>query len=165
VTTDPRAFTTAGVQPAGPFGDRTGANGMILEARNLTKRYRLGNRDVDALRGVSLRVKRGEFVSAQGQPIHADIHGSYNILRKALPSAFAREIQGVVVRPVQVQQYENWSIGFLVTTQPIPLKTSICGVSSPISGEIVRYCATIYGKICIISIFSPRCRAFLHMAE
>jgi IS605 OrfB family transposase len=57
------------------------------------------------------RVKRGEFVSAQGLPIHADINGSYNILRKALPSAFARGIQGVVVRPVQVQPVRklvNW---------------------------------------------------------
>jgi putative transposase len=57
------------------------------------------------------RVKRGEFVSAQGLPIHADINGSYNILRKALPSAFARGIQGVVVRPVRVQPVRklvNW---------------------------------------------------------
>jgi len=44
-----------------------------------------------------------EFVSAQGLPIHADINGSFNILRKALPSAFARGIKGVVVRPLQVQ--------------------------------------------------------------
>ena len=49
------------------------------------------------------RVMRAEFISALGQPIHADINGSYNILRKALPSAFARGIQGVVVRPVRVQ--------------------------------------------------------------
>jgi IS605 OrfB family transposase len=49
------------------------------------------------------RVKRAEFISAQGQPIHADVNGSYNILRKALPSAFARGIQGVVVRPVRVK--------------------------------------------------------------
>lgn len=57
------------------------------------------------------RVKRAEFISAQGQPIHADINGSYNILRKALPSAFARGIQGVVVRPVRVkpvQKLANW---------------------------------------------------------
>jgi putative ABC transport system ATP-binding protein len=45
---------------------QTRAEGAILEARNLTKRYRLGNRDVDALRGVSLRVKRGEFVALMG---------------------------------------------------------------------------------------------------
>ncbi len=49
------------------------------------------------------RVRRAEFVSAQGQLIHADVNGSYNILRKGLPSAFARGIKGVVVRPVRVQ--------------------------------------------------------------
>jgi putative transposase len=57
------------------------------------------------------RVKWGEFISAQGKHNHADINGSYNILRKALPSAFARGIQGVVVRPVRVQpvrKLANW---------------------------------------------------------
>jgi IS605 OrfB family transposase len=58
-----------------------------------------------------LRVRRAEFISAQGQAIHADVNASYNILRKALPSAFARGIQGVVVRPVRVQPVRklvNW---------------------------------------------------------
>ena len=57
------------------------------------------------------RVMRAEFVSARGQPIHADINASYNILRKGLPSAFACGIQGVVVRPVRVQPVRklvNW---------------------------------------------------------
>jgi putative ABC transport system ATP-binding protein len=46
--------------------DRVRGDATILEARNVTKRYRLGNRDVDALRGVSLRVRRGEFVALMG---------------------------------------------------------------------------------------------------
>ena len=57
------------------------------------------------------RVKRAEFVAADGRRIHADVNGSYNILRKGLPSAFARGIQGVVVRPVRVQPVRklvNW---------------------------------------------------------
>jgi putative ABC transport system ATP-binding protein len=53
-------------RPTGPVLGRPVGNGLILEARNLTKRYRLGNRDVDALRGVSLRVRRGEFVALMG---------------------------------------------------------------------------------------------------
>jgi putative ABC transport system ATP-binding protein len=38
----------------------------ILEARDLTKRFELGSTTVDALRGVSLTVQRGEFVALMG---------------------------------------------------------------------------------------------------
>jgi putative ABC transport system ATP-binding protein len=44
----------------------SGPAGPILEARNLTKNYHLGSREVQALRGVSLQVRRGEFVAIMG---------------------------------------------------------------------------------------------------
>ena len=45
------------------------------------------------------RVKRGLFRSANKTKINADVNGSYNILRKAFPAAFAQGIEGAVVRP------------------------------------------------------------------
>ncbi len=49
------------------------------------------------------RVKRGLFKSATGKYINADVNGSYNIMRKAIPNAFANGIEGFVVNPLVVK--------------------------------------------------------------
>ena len=48
-------------------------------------------------------VKRGLFKSANGKYINADVNGSYNIMRKAIPNVFANGIEGVVVHPLVVK--------------------------------------------------------------
>jgi putative transposase len=48
---------------------------------------------------VGKRVKRGWFVSASGRGINSDINGSYNILRKAFPQAFAQGIAACKIHP------------------------------------------------------------------
>lgn len=45
------------------------------------------------------RLKRGLYKSARGILINADLNGSYNILRKAVPNAFAEGIEGLGVVP------------------------------------------------------------------
>jgi putative transposase len=46
------------------------------------------------------RVKRGLYQASNGRTLHADVNGSYNTLRKALPDAFGRGIEGLAVGPV-----------------------------------------------------------------
>jgi putative ABC transport system ATP-binding protein len=52
-----RPFASSPTRPPG---------GSILEARDLTKQFQLGSTTVDALRGVSLEVRVGEFVALMG---------------------------------------------------------------------------------------------------
>lgn len=47
---------------------------------------------------------RGLFISASGRTIHADVQGSYNMIRKVVPDAFAEGIEGVVVHPVRFER-------------------------------------------------------------
>lgn len=46
------------------------------------------------------RVRRGMFISKDGIKINADVNGSYNIMRKAIPNAFANGIEGVGAHPL-----------------------------------------------------------------
>jgi putative transposase len=48
------------------------------------------------------RVKRGLYRAADGRHINADANGSYNIIRKVAPDAFARGSRGCVVHPVRL---------------------------------------------------------------
>jgi IS605 OrfB family transposase len=48
------------------------------------------------------RIKRGLYKTNDGKLINADVNGSYNILRKAIPNAFADGIEGVAVYPIRL---------------------------------------------------------------
>lgn len=48
------------------------------------------------------RIKRGLFQTSDNKIINADVNGSYNILKKVVPNAFADGIEGVAVHPYRV---------------------------------------------------------------
>ncbi|MGB7712177.1 MAG: transposase [Microcoleus sp.] len=52
------------------------------------------------------RIKRGLYKTSVGQLINADVNGSYNILRKAIPNAFSNGIESCVVQPRRVNPLE-----------------------------------------------------------
>lgn len=59
------------------------------------------------------RIKRGLYRAKDGCCLNADVNGSYNILRKALPDAFGKGIEAVVVQPA-------W-LTFAWSVQPVAL--------------------------------------------
>jgi putative transposase len=48
------------------------------------------------------RVSRGLYRAADGRHLNADVNGSYNIMRKVAPDAFAQGSRGCVVHPVRL---------------------------------------------------------------
>lgn len=48
------------------------------------------------------RIKRGLYKAKDGQLINADVNGSYNIMRKAIPNALCNGIESCVVQPRRV---------------------------------------------------------------
>lgn len=48
------------------------------------------------------RIKRGLYKTNDGRLINADVNGSYNSLRKAIPDAFSQGIESCVVQPRRV---------------------------------------------------------------
>ena len=63
--------------------------------RDLIPKYKEGQKHSFS----GLRVKRGLYKSANGTLINADVNGSLNILRKAIPNVFAEGIEGLGVIP------------------------------------------------------------------
>jgi putative transposase len=49
------------------------------------------------------RVKRGLYRAGNGRRIQADVNGSYNTLRKAVPNSFGQGIEALVVAPVPMR--------------------------------------------------------------
>jgi len=49
------------------------------------------------------RIKRGLFRASDGRLINADINGSANIMRKAIPNAFADGIGALAVPPLRLK--------------------------------------------------------------
>ncbi len=88
----------------------------LLNARGLTKSFRLGRRDVEVLRGVDLTVLRGEFVALRG----ASGAGKSTLLQILggldTPTAGEVEFDGgrlSGLRPRELARFRNTRVGFV----------------------------------------------------
>ncbi|HBS69778.1 MAG TPA: transposase [Cyanobacteria bacterium UBA11153] len=59
-----------------------------------------GDSDAESVEFTGKRIQRGLYKTADGLLINADVNGSYNIMRKALPNVFNNGIESCVVQPV-----------------------------------------------------------------
>ncbi len=65
-----------------------------------------GENGADRVKFCGKRIKRGLYKTSSGRLINADVNGSYNILRKAIPNAFSNGIESCVVQPRRVNPLE-----------------------------------------------------------
>jgi putative transposase len=95
-----------------------GINVITHEERYTSKCSFLDNETIEKheiysgkrLRTISIKgkqVKCNLFRRENGQIIHGDVNGAYNILQKAVPNAFAEEWVGLVLSPMSVSFKHN----------------------------------------------------------
>lgn len=80
-----------------------GINVILQEESYTSKCSFLDNEDVKKhLHYLGKRIKRGLFKTSTGKLINADVNGSYNIMKKAIPNLFKDGIEGLSVNPIKI---------------------------------------------------------------
>jgi putative ABC transport system ATP-binding protein len=125
-------------QPAGPA--RSGApviDAPVIDVRDAHKTYQVGDISVHALRGVSLRIERGEYVAIMGQS-GSGKSTLMNILGCLdAPSRGAHLLRGLDVRELDedaLSDVRNRFIGFVFQSYNlIPRTRALANVELPLS--------------------------------
>ncbi len=81
-------------------GEEIGINVIVQREDHTSKCSFLDNETIEHHETyMGNRIRRGTFRSANGTLIHADLNASYNIIKKAIPEAFANGIEGIGLYP------------------------------------------------------------------
>ena len=80
-----------------------GINVILQEESYTSKCSFLDNEDVKKHQNyLGKRIKRGLFKTSTDKLINADVNGSYNIMKKAIPNLFKDGIEGLSVNPIKI---------------------------------------------------------------
>jgi len=121
-------------------------NGIVVEAKNLTKVYRMGEIDVHALRGVSVQIRRSEVVSIMG-PSGSGKSTLMNVLGCLdRPTDGEYQLDGEAAANLsddQLSSIRNRKVGFIFQQfNLLPRQTALANVTLPL-----RYAGTTGGKM------------------
>jgi putative ABC transport system ATP-binding protein len=127
------AITTPGIDGA---DGEVAAESPVIAVRNLTKTYHLGQTKVRALRGVSLEIRRGEFVAIMG-PSGSGKSTFMNLLGCLdQPTSGDYLLMGQLVSrmtPDQLADVRNWRVGFVFQGfNLLPRATALKNVALPL---------------------------------
>ena len=126
------ALTTAAM-----VADQPVTTDAVIMTNNLTKTYRMGNVEVNALSGVSITIKRGELIAIMG-PSGSGKSTLMNILGCLdLPTSGEYILDGENVshmRDSQLAQVRNRKVGFVFQSfNLLPRATALANVELPLS--------------------------------
>lgn len=119
--------------------------GIIIDTRNLTKVYRMGKVEVNALCGISMEVRKGELIAIMG-PSGSGKSTLMNILGCLdLPSSGEYILDGENVsrlRDDQLARVRNQKVGFVFQSfNLLPRATALANVELPL-----RYSGSTHGR-------------------
>ncbi|HWP30827.1 MAG TPA: ABC transporter ATP-binding protein [Fimbriimonadales bacterium] len=108
---------------------------LIVRTRDLVKEYRLGDYSVFALNGVSLDVRRGEYVSIMG-PSGSGKSTLFNMIggldKPTKGSVYINEVDIAQLTPVELAYLRNRTIGYIFQTfNLIQVRTALENVTLP----------------------------------
>jgi len=118
------------------------AKEVVAEAKNLAKSYRLGNRDVWALGGVSFTIEKGEFLafvgsSGSGKTTLLNLLGAIDVQTRGQLEVHGKDLSSL--SDLELAKFRSRELGFVFQTfNLLPVLSALENVEYPLLHRRLR---------------------------